>query len=106
MKLTGRTICPGVIISEVFCVSEVYDIKHVQRGSILVTKCLSTELLPVFKLISGIITETGGITSHPAIVCREMKIPGLVGVTNAITLLKTGQQVKLNGSEGYLEILC
>jgi phosphohistidine swiveling domain-containing protein len=61
--------------------------------------------MAVFSKIGGLITETGGILSHGAVVSREYGIPAVTAVKNATKILKTGQRVTLDGNEGiiYLE---
>jgi len=58
----------------------------------------------VFKKLSGLITETGGILSHGAVVSREYNIPAITAVKQATTLLKNGQQITLDGNTGIIYI--
>lgn len=51
------------------------------------------------------ITEVGGFTTHGAIITREYGLPRVVGVENATKLIKDGQRIRVNGTEGYIEIL-
>ena len=60
---------------------------------------------PVFSKIGGLVTETGGILSHGAVVSREFGIPAVTNVRNACQLLKTGQKVTLNGNDGIVIIV-
>ena len=56
-------------------------------------------------LCKGLIIENGGILSHAAIVSRELGIPTIIGVKNATKVLKSGQTLKINGSNGNIEII-
>ena len=57
---------------------------------------------PIMKRASAIITQSGGATAHAAIVSRELGIPCIVGVKDVTTLLKTGQEVTVDGSSGSI----
>ena len=81
--------------------------KHIQnipQGCIIVIKMVSPDWLPLLKKASGVITEVGGMTSHGAIIARELKIPAIVGVTNATKILKPGESVLVNGHTGEIFI--
>ncbi len=58
------------------------------------------DMVPAMKRASGIITDEGGMTSHAAIVSRELGVPAIVGTTNATTVLEDGQVVTLDGDKG------
>ena len=60
---------------------------------------------PLFVSVKGLVTEVGGIATHGAIVAREYGLPAVVGVENATKLIKDGQKIRVNGTEGYVEIL-
>ena len=57
----------------------------------------------VFPSIGALITDSGGILSHPAIIAREHRIPAIVGTGNATHLLKDGLRVTVDGSTGVVE---
>jgi rifampicin phosphotransferase len=59
----------------------------------------------LFVSIKGIVTEVGGLMTHGAVVTREYGIPGVVGVENATALIEDGQRIRVNGTEGYVEII-
>ncbi len=76
-----------------------------QKGEILVTEITNPDWEPIMKLASAIITEKGGRTSHAAIVSRELGIPAIVGVKDALKVLKDGMEITINcaeGEEGYI----
>lgn len=74
-------------------------------GDVLVAPYTAVEYLPAMKKAGAIITETGGITSHAAIVARELGIPCLIAVPDATKIIKNGTQIKLNAELGTIEIL-
>jgi pyruvate,water dikinase len=59
----------------------------------------------LFTKIGGLVTDSGGALSHPAVVSREFGIPAVVGTRTATQAIKTGQRVRLNGASGLVEIL-
>ncbi|CAB1251059.1 hypothetical protein CLOSBL3_12193 [Clostridiaceae bacterium BL-3] len=77
----------------------------IEEGDILVTKFTDPSWTPLFVSIKGLITEVGGMMTHGAVVAREYGLPAVVGVENATKLIKDGQRIRLNGEEGYVEIL-
>jgi pyruvate,water dikinase len=71
-----------------------------QRGDILVTSMTTPAWTPLFAIAGGIITETGGALSHPAITAREYGIPAVVALDGATTRFKDGQIVTMDGGAG------
>jgi phosphohistidine swiveling domain-containing protein len=59
----------------------------------------------LFVSIKGLVTEVGGLMTHGAVIAREYGLPAVVGVENATWLIQDGQQIRVNGTEGYVEIL-
>jgi len=76
------------------------DISKFKKGEVLVTGMTDPDWVPAMKLASAIITDQGGRTAHAAIVSRELGIPCLVGAGNATKVLKTGEEVTLDCSQG------
>ncbi len=76
------------------------ELETVQSGDILVATATTPDWEPAMKRASAIITEHGGRTCHAAIVARELGIPVIVGATNARQLLRTGQEVTVDCSQG------
>ncbi|WGT67530.1 putative PEP-binding protein [cyanobacterium endosymbiont of Epithemia clementina EcSB] len=72
------------------------------QKSVIVTKEIHPSQLPLLKQAVGVITEQGGMTSHAAILARELNIPAVVGVSRATKLLKTGDSIILDGRSGTI----
>ncbi len=99
--LKGLGVSPGKIIASVV----VYEQLSVEPNSlaepcILVTKAIAPHQIALIPKILGIIAETGGMTSHAAIIARELGIPAIVNAHYATTILKTGDLVMLDGDRG------
>jgi pyruvate,water dikinase len=78
---------------------------QVKRGEVLVCKMTSPSWVVLFTKIGGLVTDSGGALSHPAVVSREFGIPAVVGTRTGTQTIKTGQRVRLNGASGLVEIL-
>ncbi len=75
------------------------------KGEILVSGMTRPEFVPLMKKAKAIITNEGGITTHAAIVSRELKIPCIIGTKVATDILKNGDLVELNTEKGVVKIL-
>lgn len=69
-------------------------------GGILVTVSTDADMMPAIEKAAAIITEEGGLTSHAAVVGLSLGIPVIVGVENATTLFKDGQEITVDGGFG------
>jgi pyruvate,water dikinase len=98
--LTGIPASPGLGIGPVEKVKSAKEINKVKKGDILVTPTTSPDFVPAMKLAAAIVTDQGGITSHAAIVSRELGIPCVVGTKNATRKLKDNQLIIVDGREG------
>jgi pyruvate,water dikinase len=74
-------------------------------GDILVTTYTDPSWSPLFVTISGLVTEVGGLMTHGAVIAREYGLPAVVGVEHATQLIRDGQRIRVNGTDGYVEIL-
>ena len=75
------------------------------EGDILVTPFTDPSWTPLFVSIKGLVTEVGGLMTHGAVIAREYGLPAVVGMENATRLIMDGQMIRVNGTEGYVEIL-
>lgn len=76
--------------------------KLMENGNILVTELTNPDWVPYMKIASSIITNSGGLTCHAAIVSREMGIPCIVGTRNATEVMKTGQEYTVDAGAGVV----
>jgi len=75
------------------------------EGEVLVTSMTRPEFVPIMKKAIAIVTDEGGLTSHAAIVSRELGIPCIIGTKNATKVLHTGDLVEIRASHGQITIL-
>lgn len=102
--IVGLAVSSGVIEGRARVILKMED-ADLEDGDILVTSFTDPGWTPVFVSIKGLVTEVGGLMTHGAVIAREYGLPAVVGVENATKLIKDGQQIRVNGTEGYIEIL-
>ncbi|MBU3128963.1 phosphoenolpyruvate synthase [Clostridium tagluense] len=102
--LAGVPVSAGIIEGRARIILRIED-ANIEEGDILVTTFTDPSWTPVFVSIKGLVTEVGGMMTHGAVVAREYGLPALVSVENATKLIKDGQRIRVNGTEGYVEIL-
>ncbi len=76
--------------------------REMKKGDILVTDMTNPDFVPFMKIASAIVTDKGGVTSHAAIVSRELNIPCVVGTETATQVMKTGQQYTVDSRNGVI----
>ncbi|MEM4330253.1 MAG: phosphoenolpyruvate synthase [Candidatus Bilamarchaeaceae archaeon] len=100
--VSGLGASPGIGVGPVKIIKSPAEIKRVERGDILVTEMTTPDYVPGMKRAAAIVTDTGGMTSHAAIVSRELGVPCVVGASGATTILKEGQIVSVDGNSGIV----
>lgn len=76
--------------------------EKMQKGDVLVTDMTNPDFVPFMKMASAIVTDKGGITSHAAIVSRELAIPCVVGTETATEVMKTGKEYTVDSRNGII----
>ncbi|MEK4011422.1 phosphoenolpyruvate synthase [Peribacillus sp. FSL M8-0224] len=102
--IVGLPVSSGVIEGRARVILNMED-ANLEDGDILVTTFTDPSWTPLFVSIKGLVTEVGGLMTHGAVIAREYGLPAVVGVVNATKLIKDGQRIRVNGTEGYIEIL-
>lgn len=102
--IIGLPVSSGVIEGRARVVLNIKD-AQLEPSDILVTAFTDPSWTPLFVSISGLITEVGGLMTHGAVIAREYGLPAVVGVENATKRIKDGQRIRVNGTEGYIEVL-
>ncbi len=98
--LSGLGASPGIAFGTVRIVNSLEDLNNVKTGDVLVTTMTNPDMVVSMQKAAAIITDEGGITSHAAIVSREMGIPCVVGTRSATQILKEGQIITVDGFTG------
>lgn len=105
LVIMGTAASPGIAKGRVRIAGSIRDLSDVREGEILVTSNTDPGWTPVFLKLGGLVTETGGLLSHGAIVSREYRIPAVTAVKDATKILKTGQEITINGNDGVISIM-
>jgi pyruvate,water dikinase len=87
------------------CVVLTLEGSKLEKGEILVAPYTDPAWTPLFPLAAGVVTEVGGLMTHGAVVAREYGIPAVVGVDRATEAIPNGALIRVNGTEGYVEVL-
>ncbi|MEK4403971.1 phosphoenolpyruvate synthase [Sporosarcina sp. FSL K6-6792] len=103
-SIVGLPVSSGVIEGRARVILNMEE-AVLKEGDILVTSFTDPGWTPLFVSIKGLVTEVGGLMTHGAVIAREYGLPAVVGVENATKLIKDGQRIRVNGTEGYIEIL-
>ncbi|MDB9517230.1 PEP-utilizing enzyme [Roseofilum reptotaenium CS-1145] len=98
----GVGAAPGVAMAPVVVLPEKLEPMTLTPGQIIVKRAIAPQETWILSGAAGLITETGGMTSHGAIVARELGIPALVGVEQATDHFITGDQIEINGETGEI----
>ena len=83
-------------------VAELTDAASLQGGEILVTHMTAPDWVPLMRRAAGIVTDSGGMTCHAAIVSRELGIPCVVGTSDATTRLRDGEEITIDAGQGVI----
>jgi pyruvate,water dikinase len=104
-ELKGMSACRGTARGKVVVIKTRKDFGKMQKGCVLVTGMTRPEFVPLMQKASAIITDEGGITSHAAIVSRELGIPCIIGTKIATKVLKDGDLVEVKANHGTVKII-
>jgi pyruvate,water dikinase len=104
-RLTGIAGSPGVVEGTARVVMTVDEFDEVRDGDILVCQMTNPAWVVLFTKIAGLVTDTGGVTSHPAVLSREFGIPAVIGTSQATHRISTGDRLRVDGTNGVVEIL-
>jgi rifampicin phosphotransferase len=102
--IVGLPVSSGVIEGRARVILNIKE-ADLEEGDILVTSFTDPGWTPLFVSIKGLVTEVGGLMTHGAVIAREYGLPAVVGVENATKLIKDGQQIRVHGTDGYIEIV-
>jgi pyruvate,water dikinase len=84
----------------VFRVFQVEDFPGFPAGAVLVARTTNPAWTPLFYSASAVVTESGGPLSHGAVTAREVGLPAVMGVRGALSTLRDGERVRVNGTAG------
>lgn len=104
-EIKGQPACVGKATGKVRIINSVDDMRKMEQGDILVSIATNPDIVPAMKKAGAIVTEQGGITSHAAIVSRELRTPCVIGTKIATKVLKDGMIVEVDANKGVVKII-
>lgn len=104
-ELRGIGCSPGMVEGTARVLLDLSDASSLQTGEILVAPHTDPGWTPLFLSCKAVVTEIGGFLSHGATVAREYGIPAVVNVQDATTKIQTGDQIRVNGTNGLVTIV-
>ncbi len=104
-SVKGIGVARGQVSANAVVIGSERIIEQLPCNTILVASQITPDWLPVLQQVSGIVTEKGGLTSHAAIIARELGIPAVVGINNVTKLIKNGDRLSIDGESGEVNCL-
>lgn len=98
--VTGTPASPGTATGPVRVIAELDDFGSFTAGGVLVCRTTSPAWTPLLARAAAVVTETGGLLAHAAIVAREFAIPAVLAAEGAMTVLGDGRPVVVDGTRG------
>jgi rifampicin phosphotransferase len=102
--LVGLPVSAGTVEGRARVILDMAE-ADLEPGDILVTAHTDPSWSPLFVSITGLVTEVGGLMTHGAVIAREYGLPAVVGVEHATRLIRDRQWIRVNGTDGYVELL-
>ncbi|KAB1192139.1 pyruvate, water dikinase [Haloferax sp. MBLA0076] len=100
--MRGLGASPGIASGRARIVTKLDHLDQVAEGDIIVTEMTMPDMVPAMKRAAGIVTDEGGMTSHAAIVSRELGVPAVVGTGDATTTIDDGDIITIDGDKGTI----
>lgn len=103
--IRGYSGSPGKARGTARIISSITEAEQVQPGDVLVAVTTSPAWTPLFASVAAVVTDTGGLLSHCAVVAREYSLPAVVGTGSGSYIIQNGQTVEVDGDAGVVRIL-
>jgi pyruvate,water dikinase len=104
-KVKGLPGSAGVARGTARVIHSLAEAGKLQPGDVLIAVATEPPWTPLFATASAIVTDSGGVLSHSAVVAREYRIPGVVGTGHATTTFKDGQLLEVDGNAGTVRVV-
>ncbi len=103
--LKGNAGSRGIVRGTAKVIRSLAEAGKLQKGDILVAETTAPPWTPLFATAAAVVTDTGGILSHCAVVAREYMIPAVVGVGMATHVIQDGMTLEVDGTAGTVRII-
>jgi pyruvate,water dikinase len=104
-RLTGIPVSGGTYTGTARVLLDEADFAKLRPGDVLVCPITSPAWSVLFPNVGALVADAGGLMAHSAIIAREFQIPAVVSTGNATTVLRDGQRVTVNGTDGSVEVV-
>lgn len=104
-EFSGTGASAGVARGSARVLMTLAEADRFRPGDVLVARTTMPACTPLFAAAAAVVTETGGVLGHAAVVAREYGIPAVLGVKDATTLLKDGQLIEVDGANGTVRVV-
>lgn len=104
-ELRGSPGSSGIVRGTARIIRSIAESGRIQAGDILVAETTAPPWTPLFATVAAVVTDTGGVLSHCAVVAREYAIPAVVGTGSATTVIADGQMIEVDGDAGIVRIV-
>lgn len=104
-QLSGSGASSGLARGPARVLMSLSEADRLRPGDVLVARTTMPAWTPLFAAACAVITETGGVLSHAAVVAREYGIPAVLNVVDATRLIRDGQPIEVDGSQGIVRLL-
>ncbi|HUP28447.1 MAG TPA: PEP-utilizing enzyme [Chloroflexia bacterium] len=104
MMLKGTGACAGNARGTARVVLSPADFAKVNHGDILVCPASNPSWVPLYGIIGGLVTNTGGVLAHAAVTAREFGVPAVVGAAKATEIIRDGQTIEVDGAAGIVRL--
>lgn len=101
-KVTGTPVCEGKLTGRACVVKSFDEVSKIRAGDILIARSTDVAWSPYFPILSGVVTELGGLIPHGAVVAREYGLPCIIGALNATEIIKDGKEICMDASVGTI----
>jgi len=102
--LRGSACSPGLVRGPARVVRRIEDAGRIRPGDVLVAPFTDPGWTPVFPRLAAVVTETGGLLSHAAVIARECGIPAVLAVPDATRVIRDGDVVEVDGHRGTVRL--
>jgi len=103
--ISGIGVSDGIALGRAVVVQDSHHADAVEEGDILVTATTDPSWVSVIALAAALVIDIGGPTSHGAIVARELGVPCVINTGNGTRMIRTGDQIEVNGSTGSVTVV-
>jgi phosphohistidine swiveling domain-containing protein len=104
-SVQGTPGSPGIVRGPARVIGALAEADRLQQGDVLVAETTAPPWTPLFATVAAVVTDTGGILSHSAVVAREYGIPAVVGTTVGTVVIHDGDTIEVDGNTGTVRII-